>query len=128
VHVVVGDGQDRAVVEQRQHHDHDRGHRVEVEDQNGQGDKQQHPPLQGFRDSVDRVTVHPLEDLAASLIASMITDKPAASSTMSAPCGRRRPEPPIDSARPRRARPAPRTSTDPRRGQPAVNGAKITKT
>ena len=41
-HVVVGDGQDGAVVEQRDHHDHDRGHGIEVEDENRECHEQQH--------------------------------------------------------------------------------------
>ena len=63
--VVVGDGQDGAVVEQRQHHDHHRGDRVEVEDQDRQSHEQQH--TQRLGDAVHRVAVHPLEDLAALL-------------------------------------------------------------
>ena len=63
VDLVVRDRQDGAVVEQRKHHDHDGGQRVEIENEDGEGDEQQHP--QGFGDAVDRVAVHPLKDLAA---------------------------------------------------------------
>ena len=63
--VVVGDGQDGAVVEQRQHHDLHRRHGKEVEDQDARRDEQQHPQRLG--DAVDRVAVHPLEDLPALL-------------------------------------------------------------
>ena len=38
--IVIGNGEDRAVVEQRQHHDHDRGQRIKVEDDNRQGHEQ----------------------------------------------------------------------------------------
>ena len=65
MHVVIGDGQDGAVVEQRQHHDHHRRQRIKVEDQDRQRHEQQH--AQRLGDAVDRVAVHPLEDLAALL-------------------------------------------------------------
>ncbi len=63
VDVVVGDRQDGAVVQQREHHDHDRGDGKEVEDQDRERHEQQHPQRLG--DAVDRVAVHSLEDLAA---------------------------------------------------------------
>ena len=63
--VVVGNGQNRAVVEQGQHHDHHRGQRIKVEDQDRQGHEQQH--AQGLGNAVDRVAVHPLEDFPALL-------------------------------------------------------------
>ena len=65
MHVVIGDGQNGAIVEQGHHHDHDRGHRVEVKDQDRQGHEKQH--AQRFGDSVDRIAVHALEDAAAFL-------------------------------------------------------------
>jgi len=33
INIVVGDGEDGAVIEQRDHHDHDRSHRIEVKHQ-----------------------------------------------------------------------------------------------
>ena len=64
MNIVIGDGQDGAVVEQRQHHDHHRRQRIEVEDQDRQRHEQQH--AQRLGDAVDRVAVHPLEDAAGS--------------------------------------------------------------
>ena len=63
--VVIGDGQNRAVVEQRQHHDHHRRQGIEVENQNCQRHEEQH--AQGLGDAVDGITVHPLENAAALL-------------------------------------------------------------
>ena len=63
--VVIGDGQDGAIVEQRQHHDHHRRHRIKVEDQDRQRHEQQH--AQRLGDAVDRVAVHPLENAPALL-------------------------------------------------------------
>ena len=65
VNVVIGNGQDGAVVEQRQHHDHHRRQRIEVEDQDRQRHEEQHADRLG--DAVDRVAVHALEDAAALL-------------------------------------------------------------
>ena len=65
MNVVIGNGQDGAVVEQRQHHDHHRRQRIKVEDQDRQRHEQQH--AQRLGDAVDRVAVHPLEDTAALL-------------------------------------------------------------
>ena len=64
-HVVVGDRQDRGVVEQGEHHDHDRGDGKEVEHDDRQRHEQQH--AQRLRDAVHRVAVHPHEDFAAFL-------------------------------------------------------------
>ena len=63
--IVVGDGQDRAVVEQRQHDDHDRCQGVEVEDDDRQRHEQKN--AQRLGDAVDRVAVHPLKNLPALL-------------------------------------------------------------
>ena len=65
MNIVVGDGQYGAIVEQRQHHDHYRGQRIKVEDQDRQSHEQQHAERLG--DTVDRVAVHALEDTAALL-------------------------------------------------------------
>ena len=53
------------VVEQRQQHHHDRGDRIEIEDQDARRHEQQKP--HGLGDAVDRVAVHPLEDAARLL-------------------------------------------------------------
>ena len=58
--VVVGDHHDRKVVEHRQQNDHDRGDRVEVEDDDRQRHEQQHPDRLG--DAEGGVAGHPLED------------------------------------------------------------------
>ena len=65
MNIIVGNGENCAIIEQRQHHDHDGRHRVEVKNQNRQRHEEQHPQRLG--DAVDRVAVHPLEDLAALL-------------------------------------------------------------
>ena len=65
MNIVIGNGQDGAVVEQRQHHDHHRRQWIKVEDQDRQRHEQQH--AQRLGDAVDRVAVHPLEDAAALL-------------------------------------------------------------
>ena len=57
--VVVGDRKDGSVVEQRDHDNHDGGHRVEIEDQDRQGHEEQ--DAQRLRDAVDGVAVHPLK-------------------------------------------------------------------
>jgi hypothetical protein len=62
MHVVIGDGQNGAVVEQGQYHDHHGRQRIEVEDQNSQGHEQQ--CAQRLGDAVDSVAVHALEYLA----------------------------------------------------------------
>lgn len=62
MHVVIGNGQNDAVVEQGQHHDHHGRQRIEAEDQNSQGHEQQH--AQRLSDAVDGVAVHALEYLA----------------------------------------------------------------
>ena len=49
----------------RQHHDHDRGEGIEVENQDCQRHEEQH--AQRLGDAVDGVAVHPLEDAAALL-------------------------------------------------------------
>ena len=61
-HIVVGDGHDRDVVEQRQRHDHDRGERLEAEEDVGQ-DHDEHD-VERHRDPVVDVALDPLEDLA----------------------------------------------------------------
>ena len=58
-------GRGRAVVEQREHHDHHCRQRIKVEDEDGRSHEQQH--AQRLGDAVDRVAVHPLEDTAALL-------------------------------------------------------------
>ena len=63
--IVVSDGQDGRVIQQGQHHDLNGSHWEEVENQNHQRDEQQ--DAKGLGDPVDRVAVHPLEDLAALL-------------------------------------------------------------
>ena len=65
MNIVIGNGQDGAVIEQRQHHDHHGRQWIEVKDQDRQRHEQQHPQRLG--DAVDRVAVHPLEDAAALL-------------------------------------------------------------
>ncbi len=65
MNIVIGDGQNRAVVEQRQHHDHHRRQRIKIENQNRQRHEQQH--AQRLGDAVNRVTVHPLENSPALL-------------------------------------------------------------
>ncbi len=65
MNVVISDGQDCAVVEQRQHHDHHRSHRVKVKDQDRQGHEQQY--AQRLGDAVDRIAVHALENFPALL-------------------------------------------------------------
>ncbi len=61
--VVIGDRQNRPVVKQRDHHDHDRRYGIEIEDQDGQRHEEQH--AQRLSDAVDGVAVHALEDAAA---------------------------------------------------------------
>ncbi len=63
MHVVVGDRQDRAIVEQGQHHDHHGRQRVEVEDQDCGRHEQQH--AQRLGNAVDRIAGHALENFAA---------------------------------------------------------------
>ncbi len=65
MNVVIRDGQDGAVVEHGDHHDHHCGHGIEVKHQDRQRHEEQH--AQRFGDAVDRVAVHPLEDTAALL-------------------------------------------------------------
>ncbi len=65
MHIVIRDGQDRAVIEQRQHHNHHRRQRIKVKDQNCQRHEQQH--AQRFGDAINCVTVHPLENPPALL-------------------------------------------------------------
>ena len=63
--IVVGDHHDRQVVEQREQHHHDRGDRIEIEDQNARRHEKQKP--HGLSDAIDRVAVHALEDAAGLL-------------------------------------------------------------
>ena len=65
MNIVIGDGQDGSVIEQRQHDDHHCGEWIEVEHQNRQRHKQEH--AQRFGNAVDCIAVHPLEDAAALL-------------------------------------------------------------
>jgi len=60
--VVVGDGQDCAVVGQRQEYDHHSGDGEEVHEHDRQGDQQQHPD--GFGDAVGGITGQPGKDFA----------------------------------------------------------------
>ena len=59
MNVVIGDRQNGSVVEHRYHHDHHRGHWIEIEDQDRQHHEQQH--AQCFGDAVDCIAVHPLD-------------------------------------------------------------------
>src|ERR1700722_13395899 len=63
--VVISDGQDRSIIEQRQHHDHYRGQWIEVEHEDCQRHEQQHS--QCFGDAVDCIAVHSLEDTTTLL-------------------------------------------------------------
>jgi hypothetical protein len=65
MNVVIGNGQDGAVVEQRQHHDHHRRQRIKIKDQDRQRHEQQY--AQRLGDTVDRIAVHPLEYFPALL-------------------------------------------------------------
>ena len=65
MNIVIGDGQDGAVIEQRYHHDHHRGDRIEVKHQDRQRHEQQH--TQCFGDAVNGVAVHPLENFPTLL-------------------------------------------------------------
>jgi hypothetical protein len=56
---------DGAIVEQRQHDDHDRGQGIEFEDDDRQRHEQEN--AQRLGDPIDRVAVHPLKDAAAFL-------------------------------------------------------------
>ena len=42
MNVVIGDGQNGSVIEQRDHHDHHCGHRIEVKDQDRNRHEEQH--------------------------------------------------------------------------------------
>ena len=63
--IVIGDGQDRAIVEQCQHDDHDRRQRIKVENDDRQRHEQKY--AQRLGDAVHRIAVHALEDLSALL-------------------------------------------------------------
>ncbi len=65
MNVVISDGQDGSVVEQRQYHDHHRRQWIEVEHQDRQRHEQQH--AQRLSNTVDRIAVHPLERFSALL-------------------------------------------------------------
>ena len=65
MNIVICDGQNRAVIEQRQHHNHDGRQRIEIENQNRQRHEEQH--AQRLSDAINRVTVHPLENPPALL-------------------------------------------------------------
>ncbi len=65
MNVVVSDGQDGSIVQQRQHHDHHRCQRIEVKHQDRERHEEQH--AQRFCDAVDRVAVHALENAPALL-------------------------------------------------------------
>ncbi len=65
MNVVIRNGQDGAVVEQRQHHDHHRRQWIKVKDQDRQRHEEQH--AQRLGNAVDRVAVHPLENSPALL-------------------------------------------------------------
>ena len=65
MNVVIGDGQDSAVVEQRQDHDHDGRQGIKIENQDRKRHEYQHPQRLG--DAIDRVAVHPLKDFPALL-------------------------------------------------------------
>ena len=60
-HIVIGDGHDRNVVEQGQHHDHDRGERLEFEEHDRRH-HQQHD-VERHRDPVIDVALDALENL-----------------------------------------------------------------
>ncbi len=65
MHIVVGNRQDRGIIQQRDHHDHDGRHGVEIEHQDRQRHEEQHP--HGLGDPVNRIAVHALEDPATLL-------------------------------------------------------------
>src|ERR1700691_44913 len=65
MHLVISDRENGAVVEYGNHHDHHRGHGVEIKYEDRQRHEEQH--AESFGDAIDCVTVHPLEDAAALL-------------------------------------------------------------
>jgi hypothetical protein len=65
MNVVVGNGENCTVVEQCDHHDHHRCHRIKIENQDCQRHEEEHAQRFGY--AVYGVAVHPLEDSAAFL-------------------------------------------------------------
>ena len=63
--VVVSDHHDGQIVEERQQHHHDRGDRIEIEDQDAGRHEQQE--AHGLCDAIDRIAVHALENAAGLL-------------------------------------------------------------